>query len=341
MDQLREQIKRPLVVGIIGFIIGAIFGLVVLGWQLFPVEWVNALPEHLSPSAKVEYLRMTIEAYGQNGDLQKALTRFNALGDSAEETLATIIQDPQELSNDLIQNFKSYVSSGEVTPITTSEAETPLPTEESKEEEGGVRNVLLILIPILCVIVLVLGAVLFYIFVLRGRMAAGTKESQETTYDETPDYLEEEEYYEPGNEPPIAQFMASYNLGDDLFDDSFSIESPSGEFLGECGVGISEAIGVGEPKKVTAFEIWLFDKNDIQTITKVLMSTHAYNDEMISQRLEAKGEPVLSQPGEEILLETQTLSLVARVVDMGYLEGAAPSQSSFDHLVVELMAWSK
>jgi len=92
---------------------------------------------------------------------------------------------------------------------------------------------------------------------------------------------------------------------------------------------------------VTAFEIWLFDKNDIQTVTKVLMSTHAYNDDMIRQRLEAKGEPVLSQPGEEILLETQTLSLVARVVDANYFDGAAPSESCFEHLVVELMAWNK
>ena len=35
---------------------------------------------------------------------------------------------------------------------------------------------------------------------------------------------------------------------------------------------------MGEPKKVAALEIWLFDKNDIKTATKVLMSEHAYND---------------------------------------------------------------
>ena len=95
----------------------------------------------------------------------------------------------------------------------------------------------------------------------------------------------------------MAQFMASYRLGDDLFDNSFSIDSPAGEFLGECGVGISETIGVGDPKKVTAFEVWLFDKNDIQTVTKVVMSAHAFNDVAIRQRLEAKGEPVLAEPG--------------------------------------------
>ena len=87
----------------------------------------------------------------------------------------------------------------------------------------------------------------------------------------------------------MAQFMASYKLGDDLFDDSFSIDFPAGEFLGECGVGISETIGVGDPKKVTAFEVWLFDKNDIQTVTKVLMSAHAFLDEATRLRLACQG----------------------------------------------------
>jgi hypothetical protein len=134
----------------------------------------------------------------------------------------------------------------------------------------------------------------------------------------------------------MAQFMASYRLGDDLFDDSFSIDSPSGEFLGECGVGISETVGVGDPKKVSAFEVWLFDKNDIQTVTKVLMSAHAFLDETTRSRLAAKGEPILAEPGSESVLETQTLRLVARVVDMGYGEGALPDHSFFDRMVLEL-----
>jgi hypothetical protein len=139
----------------------------------------------------------------------------------------------------------------------------------------------------------------------------------------------------------MVQFMASYRLGDDLFDDSFSIDSPAGEFLGECGVGISETIGVGEPKRVTAFEVWLFDKNDIQTVTKVLMSAHGFLDESARQRLAAKGEPVLAEPGTESVLETQTLRLVARVVDLGYGEGALPEHSFFDRMILELAVWPK
>ena len=139
----------------------------------------------------------------------------------------------------------------------------------------------------------------------------------------------------------MVQFVASYKIGDDLFDDSFSVDSPSGEFLGECGVGISETVGIGDPKKVTAFEVWLFDKNDIQTVTKVLMSAHSFLDEDLRQRLAAKGVPVRSEAGTESVLETETLRLVARVVDMAYGEGPLPDSSFFEHLVLELAVWLK
>jgi hypothetical protein len=135
--------------------------------------------------------------------------------------------------------------------------------------------------------------------------------------------------------------MTTYMVGEDLYDDSFSVEAPNGEFLGECGLGISETVGVGDPKRVTAFEIWLFDKNDIQTVTKVIMSEHAFEDERLRVRLESKGEPILAEPGKQILLETATLQLEARIIDMEYGEGAAPDYSFFKRLTLELAVWPK
>jgi hypothetical protein len=158
---------------------------------------------------------------------------------------------------------------------------------------------------------------------------------------EAPPEADFPEYATIDQEPPLAQFMTTYQIGNDLFDDSFSIDSPAGEFLGECGVGISETIGVGEPKKVTAFEVWLFDKNDIQTVTKVLMSQNAFSDETTIQRLSAKGEPALAEPSHEMVLETATLRLEARVVDMSYGSGAMPANSFFDRITLELVAWPK
>ena len=140
--------------------------------------------------------------------------------------------------------------------------------------------------------------------------------------------VEKTDFQSLGLAQPITQTMTTYVLGDDLYDESFSIDTGGGEFLGEYGVGVSETIGVGEPKKVAALEIWLFDKNDIKTATKVLMTEHAYNDPNIRARLEPKGELVVVKPQEQVLLETATLQLLATVVDMEYGTGAMPSAQS-------------
>jgi hypothetical protein len=196
--------------------------------------------------------------------------------------------------------------------------------------------------------------VIFYFFVLRERPKEGSrKEVLRTRGSDEDEFEYEQEPQRYVSQPevenrqiqeesmPVAQFMTTYMVGDDLYDDSFSIDAPTGEFLGECGVGISETVGVGEPKRVTAFEVWLFDKNDIQTVTKVIMSAHAFDDEKIHARLESKGEPILAEPGKQILLETATLQLEARVIDMDYGEGAAPDQSYFQRLTLELAIWPK
>ena len=95
---------------------------------------------------------------------------------------------------------------------------------------------------------------------------------------------------------PIARFHTTYTYGHDAYDDSFSIENCNAEFLGECGVGIAESIGAGTtPRRVTALEIWLFDKSDIRTITKVVMSDHAFFDDALKAKLAPKGEPVLAR----------------------------------------------
>ncbi len=149
------------------------------------------------------------------------------------------------------------------------------------------------------------------------------------------------DFFRNSGESPVSQFMTTYMQGDEQYDDSFSIDNPMGEFMGECGVGISDTIGVGDPKKVAAFEVWLFDKNDIQTVTKVLMSEHTFSDPASQQRLMSKGEPILAEPGKRILLETATLQLEARIVDMNYGQGPLPPNSYFDRLTLELAVWPK
>ncbi len=71
----------------------------------------------------------------------------------------------------------------------------------------------------------------------------------------------------------------------DNFDESFAIETEDNEWLGECGMGISESLDDGTPRRVTAFEVWLFDKPNTLTVTKVLMSDYANNNEALRNKL--------------------------------------------------------
>jgi len=324
MDDIREQLNKPLWVGIVSFVVGLLIGLVVLGWWLWPVQWTDAGTSDLRPEFQETYLRMAIDSYTLNQDAAFAQQRIVEVGENSAEILANIAADPGTQNTDSIQAFLLFYGTE--------------PTEEATPAPEETPSLARRWLPWLCLITLLLAGALVAVFLIRNRSFSFSLPS---TRKEAPPEAEYPEYTATQEEPPLAQFMTTYQTGNDLFDDSFSIDSPAGEFLGECGVGISETIGVGDPKKVTAFEVWLFDKNDIQTVTKVLMSQNAFADDATRQRLSAKGEPVQAEPSREMVLETATLRLEARVVDMSYGSGALPPESFFDRITLELVAWPK
>ena len=332
MDAIKEQSRKPWVMIVGGLLLGLVLGLI-YAWAINPVEWTDASIDMLRPELQEDYMRMAIDSYSVNQDVATAQARYNAVGENNELILAQIEANPE---NQSLQSIQAYAAAVEAPPVAVP-ATTPQP-EGAPEAAGG--SSIGWVIALLCLVVLGVAGVLFYLFYWRNRSKTSAAPAS-SAYQAPARPAAVSEYTEAGEEPPMVQFMATYKLGDDLFDDSFSIDSPAGEFLGECGVGISETIGVGEPKKVTAFEVWLFDKNDIQTVTKVLMSAHAFLDEATRQRLESKGDPVLAEPGSEIILETQSLRLVARVVDMAYGDGALPEQSFLERLLLELAVWPK
>jgi hypothetical protein len=143
--------------------------------------------------------------------------------------------------------------------------------------------------------------------------------------------------------PPLIHKLSVYVLGDNLYDESFYVESTAGQFLAECGVSISQTIDVGDPKKVTTFELWLFDTHDMTTTTKVLMSEHIFYDTFARQELSAeKGEPVLIEQGNGVKIDSSVLRLEARILDVSYIEDAMlPAKSYFQHVGIEIAVLEK
>jgi hypothetical protein len=335
-----ELLREPRNLAIAAFLGGLVVGLVVLGWWLFPVSWEDASAAQLRPDIRADYLRAAIDAYTLRPDDNLASQRLDALGDAVDETMAAVASAPGLQSVEVIARFQALMGGG-TSPIVqpTSGSQIIIPTNTPETDSGGSLFDLGTLFTTFCGITLILGLALGVLYIVRSRQEGGSAplpapwKGREAAQPAEPDL--------GADAPPLSQWMTTYVMGDDLFDDSFSIDSPAGEFMGECGVGIAETIGVGSPKRVSAFEIWLFDKNDIQTVTKVMMSTHVFRDDGMRNRLSAKGEPILASPGVEAVLETATLQMVARVVDMQYGQGPLPEDSFFERATLELAVWSK
>ena len=294
------------------------------------MSFVDGEAQHLRTDLQTEWLKMTIQSFEKTKNIDQALARWDSLGEGAEGVLNQLRTDP-EMDVQTVNTFAELV---------TAELPAVPAGDEAPAEDGGGIN-LRVLIISFCGIGLVVVGALVYFFVLRKRGGKSDKPTAMSESQRMNREADKTDFAADGLDVPIAQFMTTYKLGNNFYDDSFSIDSPAGEFLGECGVGVSETIGVGDPKKVTALEVWLFDKNDIQTVTKVVMSDYGFEDGELRQKLSAKGDPVKAKIGDQVDLETATLLLAARVVDMEYASGALPEKSYFDHVTIELAVWPK
>ncbi|MBI3761771.1 MAG: hypothetical protein HY260_07895 [Chloroflexi bacterium] len=320
------------------FAFGLIIGLPLLGWWLWPVQWTNAAPSDLTATYQREYIQLVADSFALNQNVELAKTRIKYLGSAAPNALQAALNSTQGADNLRIVNLAAAVGPE---AVTGGSGVGGAPTNPLARVIG--------LAPYVCgvmVVVALLGGAVFFVLQRRGKSGPDRPPSlrQQTPQRQAAAAsaaAPRTDFAAQPGEPPIVQFMTTYQAGDDLYDESFSIDSPAGDFLGECGVGISETIGVGDPKKVAALEVWLFDKNDIRTVTNVLMSEHTFRDDGIKSKLSAKGEPALAKAGDTLVLQTATLHVTARVVDMSYGTGPLPPNSYFDRITIELAAWQR
>ena len=330
MTSFAELLKKPLIIAVLALIVGLAVG-IPLGWKT--VTFADTTPAVMRPDLQLDYLRMAIDSFRVNRDPNLAVRRWDDLGPAAAPMFVEIQKDPQGIDPAVITAYGQVIQTVKGTnPSSSIPVATPT---------GGLSGTT-ILIGAILVLLLVGGAVgVFLRRILKNPISDEVTPGMQANEINREATKNKTNFETLGVAPPITQNMTTYVLGDDLYDESFSIDTPSGDFLGEYGVGVSETIGVGDPKKVTAFEIWLFDKNDIKSATKVLMSTHAFSDVGIRSRLEAKGELIQVEPQKQIMLETETLQLLATVVDLQYGDGAMPDKSYFERVTLELAIWRK
>jgi hypothetical protein len=331
MDIILQLIQRRkvLVAAVGAALLGLLLGLAI-GWWWWPVQWTNATPAHLRSDFQEEYVLSVAQDYAETEDLERA-----------RERLGVELWEEEELARalDQVEQAQDGQQALAVRKLAADLQITAAPEEEAEGVGARLRPVALVCGIGLLVVAFVGGSLYLYSRLIERREAA-----EEAGVRPHPAVMEEvapSDQVAWEGQTPNAQFVTTYVLGDDHYDPSFSIELENGEFMGECGVGISETIGAGEPDKVTALEAWLFDKNDIRTVTKVLMSKYAFNDEALRTKLAPKGEPTLVREGEDLILETKMLRLRVHVVEVLYGRDDLPPDSFFERLTVELAAWVK
>jgi hypothetical protein len=336
----------------IALIAGVLIGWFVLGWGLFPVEWTNATPAHLREDWRSAYIASAADEFYRTGDMALLQSRLG-LDLPASKNVPWLAED-KLLQMDLqtavdkagryrLDSFLPALIG--LQQIATQDRGALFPGEAPAGEEAAAETTPLAgylkIAGILAVALLVLGGagVIWYMIAARKRSAPAPRRAPQGAT--TAVLPARAGVAAVEGERPVKSFNTPYVLGDDYFDPSFSIEIGA-DFLGECGIGISETLGAGDPKKVAAFEAWLFDKSDIRTVTKVLASEFAYNDPDLRAKLEPKGEVVMMRPGEEVVLETSVLRIKARIRDLEYAQGASLPPNSFVQKVnFELQSWVK
>ena len=368
-ESKNTRLAGQLLVGIIiGLILGVAIGLLI-GWVIWPVEYEQAYTHQLVDEEKEEYVAAVVDSYSLTGQVDVAQQRFitwtteekvSELGrlfaeyqvdGKAEQakqvaTLATELQrvegwDPvvvSEVTDDVANQYAQQgvpAKAQAVSPFASALAASPSPSAVStplppdSQDQPPLTGTLRTLA--LCGLLLLVGGVVVLLLILARHRGARESALAE----------EEVELDEAGAGPAaLLQRKSSYSLGMDNFDESFAIETEEDEWLGECGMGISESLPDGTPRRVTAFEVWLFDKPNTRTVTTVLMSDFADNNEALRNKLASRGDLVLATPGGVFTLETPALVVEAEILAMEYGE-ETPALGYFKNLEVSLTAHRK
>ncbi len=326
-------------------LIGGILLGLLWAYLLAPTVYYDADPRSLHQSWQDEWVKLLADRYAAttNADISANITDLLSRVDDPVGIITRLMNTPGEEANfGKLQTILPLAQNAQAAAV-----QAPQPSI--------VGNILpFIIAPLVLVIVGTIVAILWGMFIYPNLIEPLTKRGQKVSPQivqerkartETAKLMETKktDFAATTNYgPPLMQKMSNYTPGFGTYDESYTIEDEQERFLGECGALISETIGTGDPAKAAAIEVWLFDKDDfVRTVTKVFASEYAYNDPALRSKLEAKGDLVLAQPGAVVTMETNTLRLQARIVDMQYGTGPLPPNSYFEKMTIELAAWRK
>jgi len=345
LNKIKELLRDHLLLTIItSLLIGLSLGLV-YGYIINPVEWVDAPLDIVRQDLQEDYLRMAIDSYQVHKNDLLAITRWQELGASASGIFKEIKYSPEEQGWEAVFDFEKVVTIRDARPISI-ECET-LAVEDN--------SLNLILWGGTTLLVIGFGSYFF----IQSRQSKSSPASgsgtalrrweavaqphlgkiDNTSKDQRIDFQLVKELDRYRKNPPLANHIWTFVMGDDLYEETCSIDSKKGHFLGECGIEIARTMENSTPKRPTAFDVWLFDKNEINTRSAILMSHNAFDNDLLRIQFEVKGKPILAEIGKEIEIGTDHLTMRIRVLDMICAQNEPGRCEYFQRLSLDVSIW--
>ncbi|RME70138.1 MAG: hypothetical protein D6784_17200 [Chloroflexi bacterium] len=359
---------------LIGLLLGCIVGAGLVGVYIRqnpPVYAGGAYPKELTQNYQQHYLAMTIDSYLVNRQVDvvrerlktfDTVTKVRALGrwsavymasgriDAAQAINDLAVQlknaegwTPEEISTAVsqlaiefeadqakYQGLTTFAGALDLVASETPAAEQPAQAEQpvqappAAQAEPGGRGWLSTIL--LCLLVLVLLALIG--FILYRRLGGKKKPARPQVV------------WEGEGPPPVRTWTGTYTSDRATFDESFTVETEGGAFVGEVGMSISESVPAKTADgKIQAFDVWLFDKTDITTYTTLLLTPTAYTDPRIERSVSANPQlnAVLAEPGTEFTVEGAAIRVEGKVKEAV----VGGNDEWFDRLVVHLDVFIK
>ena len=308
-------------------------------------------PADDNPAQRESYLALVADSFTLTKDAEVAKARLMALkrpGEKDSDLAAMLERAVKALTvagkidvAGRLRNLTTLVP-GAAKPTVGPTQAGAKPSATPVKTSGGIGSSLLRIFGIVFLLVVAAIAIILLLSqwqksqsVRRRRVQMPASPSAEPAPPEAEALVEPEAAAMLMSENTLGEFDTTFNLGDVGYDVNYSIESQAGDFLGECGVSALENLA-GAPERVTAFEVWLFDKEEVHTETKVLLSAQAFADAALRAKLSTKGQIIQAQEGQVITLSTANLQLDARITELDYEAGSSSAVFSKLGLKLEL-----
>ena len=329
-------------------ILGVLFG-IFWAYVLAPVDWTGGNPNRLNEASQRQWLLMTaVGTSAQNLYAPEQTVQLVQVIPNPRAQIEAMLSDPNTSQNDRI-----------ALQTLLSQLPQDIDANSAQAITGGnaVTNFLMaFIVPIIVMIILVVVVVLLWRFLIYDNLVApvlqriaemrdpalaeaSRRSREELKIQQEQRRLREELAKQSGDAElgdPVMTQLAIYSPGR-MFDESYEIELESGEFLGQSGAVIAEAV---DPDPV-AIEVWLFDMFTSKNIAKVFVTPQGYADPSIRSKLEADVDNpatdiVVADLNNNITIDTDKLRLQAKFSSLDF-----NANGRFDNFNLQMRSWNK